>query len=88
MAKQRMRFRDWYQKLGEPVPLGLVPQLLDIPRDEVKRAVKDGQLRVFTFRAETGRVYRMVPRIDLKYYGRNPLTQLQLAAAFRRLLAA
>jgi hypothetical protein len=88
MAAEKLNFKHWYHQADEPVPLHFVPELLNISRTQVARAVKDGKLRVLTFRADNGKVYRMVPRLDLKLYGKNPLTQQGLSHAMRRLLAA
>lgn len=88
MAEQRMSFKRWYADLGEPVPLDLVPEVLGISRQEVIQAVKAGRLRVFTFRADNGKVYCMIRRLDLQIYGNKPLTQRGIATAFRRLMAA
>ena len=88
MAAEKTSFKQWYRQVDEPVPLHFVPDLLKVSRAQVARAVKAGKLRVLTFRADNGKVYRMVPRLDLKLYGKNPLTQQHVSQAMRRLLAA
>lgn len=84
----RMSFKQWYEQLGQPVPLNMVPDALNISPQQVKAAVRQGKLRVFTFRTDNGKVYRMVPRVDLRLYNANPLMHRHLAAAFRQLMAA
>ena len=88
MAIQRMSFKRWHAQTGQPVPLDLVPQLLQVSPAKVRRAVAAGELRVLTFRADNGKVYRMVPRADLHLYGKNPLTIKRLAIAMQKLIAA
>ena len=54
----------------------------------MRTAIRQGKLRVFTFRADNGKVYRMVPRVDIRLYHSNPLQHRHLAAAFRQMMAA
>ena len=74
MATHRTTYKQWYAKLGDAVPVGLVPELLKIPQEQVIRAIHDGELTVHTFRSDNGRVYRMVRLRDIQIYGKNPLT--------------
>lgn len=88
MPAAKTSFKRWYRQTGNPVPLRFVPHALNVSPAEVVQAVKTGRLRVFTFTAENGTTYRLVPWEDIQRYGRNPLTERTLHVAFRRLLAA
>ena len=74
--------------MTRPVPVDLVGRILKVDRDEVIRAVRSGKLRVCTFRADNGKVYRMVPWVDIERFGKNPLTQKQTCQALQRMMAA
>ena len=88
MSGLRTSFRFWWEWLGEPVPLERVPQLLLVGREQVIGAVHEGWIRVSMFRADNGTVFRMVPRMDIRAYGKNPLTHQKLTAALRRMMDA
>ena len=88
MAKRTISFKQWYNELAQPVPLNLVPYLLNMSPVQVRQAVQSGTLRVFTFKADNGQVYRMVRRMDMQRYGKNPLINTQLAGALQHMIAA
>ena len=64
----RMSMKQWKQSLGESLPLERVPDALEMPSMQVLKAVNDGRLKLHTFRAVDGRVFRMVRTRDLSAY--------------------
>ena len=88
MATVRMNFKQWYERLDRPVLVDLVGRILKMDRDEVVRAIRAGRLRVCTFKADNGKVYRMVPWVDIERYGKNPLTLNRSSQALQRMMAA
>ena len=68
------------------MPLALVPKLLGIPAEKVTQAIRRRVLPVHTFRAENGRVFRMVRLRDFQVYGKNPLTLEGMARAVAAML--
>jgi hypothetical protein len=77
MATQRMSYQQWREKLGQVVPLALVPELLRVDAAEVRAAIRRCDLAVHTFRADDGRVFRLVRLRDLQHVGRNRLLTMQ-----------
>ena len=64
----RMSLRQWKDALGQHVALERVPAELGVPSMQVIRAVNRGQLKMHTFRAADGRVFRAVRVRDLTAY--------------------
>lgn len=60
-----MTMRQWKDALGQHVALEQVPRELGVPSMQVIRAVNKGHLRMHTFRASDGRVFRAVRTRDL-----------------------
>ncbi|MAE65445.1 MAG: hypothetical protein CMJ18_14335 [Phycisphaeraceae bacterium] len=90
MATRKLTLKQWCAALGAVVPLDLVPMLLGVSAGEIGRSVRRGALRVFTFRADNGRVFRMVRRVDLDRYRRRApgrITSADFARAFNQLSA-
>lgn len=82
-----MTFRQWHATLREPVHADFVPEMLGISVKEFLQASRDGVLPMRTFRAEDGRVFRMVEMPYIRLYGRNPLlTREQVLRGFARLI--
>ncbi|XAM00583.1 hypothetical protein OT109_04165 [Phycisphaeraceae bacterium D3-23] len=67
-AMATMTMRQWKEALGEHVALEQVPRELGLPSMQVIRAVNQGELRMHTFRASDGRVFRAVRVRDLLAY--------------------
>jgi hypothetical protein len=86
MSVQRLSYRKWRQPLGEVMPIAFVPQVMNVSRDEVAGAVARGELPVFTFRGDDGRVFRMVRISDVQRFNRNPLTMTGMVRALDRLM--
>ena len=86
MTTRSTTFKKWYAELGEAVPVGLVPELLNIPWQQVAGAIRRGELPVYTFRADNGRVFRMVRLLDLQLYRKNPLTVQGMARALAAMM--
>ncbi|MEM9415112.1 MAG: hypothetical protein AAGA29_06475 [Planctomycetota bacterium] len=63
-----MTMRQWKRMLGDHVALEQVPRELGLPSMQVIRAVNQGDLRMHTFRASDGRVFRAVRVSDLQAY--------------------
>lgn len=87
----QMSMKQWKQALGQALPLEQVPTTLDMPSMQVLKAVNDGQLRLHTFRATDGRVFRMVRTRDLEAYQqrlnepRPQITMEGMKRAFREM---
>lgn len=64
----RMSLRQWKDALGQHVALERVPAELGVPSMQVIRAVNQGRLKMQTFRAADGRVFRAVRVRDLAAY--------------------
>lgn len=63
-----MSLRQWKDALGQHVALERVPAELGVPSMQVIRAVNQGRLKMHTFRASDGRVFRAVRVRDLASY--------------------
>ncbi len=74
----KMTYNEWFLRLGNPVPLKLVPSALGITAREVATAIVKQQIKVYTFVTDDGTVHRMVRRDDLQAFGKNPLTHPNL----------
>ena len=66
VATQRMTFKQWQEKLGKSMSIQVVPDALNLQPHEVGRLIKQGHLPLHTFRADDGRVYRMVRSRDVR----------------------
>jgi len=67
MAKVKMTFKQWHASLGgDAVQLGLLPGVLGVSEKAVAKLVVSGQLRMHTFKANDGRVFRLVKRADVQ----------------------
>lgn len=64
----RMSLRQWKDALGQHVALERVAAELGVPSMQVIRAVNQGRLKMHTFRAADGRVFRAVRMRDLAAY--------------------
>ena len=86
MPSHRLTYRQWREPLGEVMPLAFVPQVTEMTRNDVARAVGRGEMPVHTFRGDNGRVYRMVRLVDVQRLQANPLTLKGMARAFDRMM--
>ncbi|MFI4859258.1 MAG: hypothetical protein ACIAXF_01115 [Phycisphaerales bacterium JB063] len=84
-----MTMRQWKQALGEHIALEQVPRETGLPSMQIIRAVNQGELRMHTFRASDGRVFRVVRRSDLQAYRdrlANPLPEVTMEGMKRAFL--
>ena len=90
----RMSLGQWRAALGPHLALEAVPTELGIPGMQVVRAVNQGRLRIHTFRAADGRVFRAVRQRDLEGYrtraqtAEPPITLDGMTRAFEEIAAA
>lgn len=63
-----MTFGDWKKRLGPAVPLERIPGMTSRSPNQVAAAVREGSLRVNTFRGANGRTYQWVRLEDLLRY--------------------
>lgn len=61
------------------MPVALVPQLLNNLQKQLAGAIRHGELPVYAYRADNGRVFRMVRLRDIRLYRNNPLTMRDMA---------
>jgi hypothetical protein len=66
--KNKMSLYAWFKKLGDPVPVDMVPKLTQSEPIKVARAIRDGKMKVHTFKASTGKVFKVVTMRDVKLY--------------------
>lgn len=66
MAKMTMG--QWRQQLGDAVALEEAPKKTGMPSMQLLRALKTGRVKLHTFRASDGRVFRMVRTRDIERY--------------------
>ena len=78
---RRLTFKQWFDELDDPVPLQHVGRLLEMDQPELLREVRAGRLPVHRFKADDGRVWRVVKLSDLMLYRINPLDKKQLMRA-------
>lgn len=84
-----MTMRQWKQALGEHIALEQVPRETGLPSMQIIRAVNQGELRMHTFRASDGRVFRVVRLSDLRAYRdrlANPLPEVTMEGMKRAFL--
>jgi len=83
----KMTLRQWSTWLGDAVHLAEAPRAAVLPTLEIARAIRRGALRVREFRAEDGRVFRMIRRAELDAYAasRPRLTLEGMQRAFASL---
>ncbi len=65
MPAKQMTFREWYQSLGDAMPLPVAAEALGCSQLELIDRIRAGQLKLHTFKAQDGRVFRMVRTSDL-----------------------
>ncbi|MBI1336457.1 MAG: hypothetical protein GC164_05790 [Phycisphaera sp.] len=83
---RRLTMKQWRQRLGETIPLGLAPDALRLSVRDVRRAIHARELPVYTFHATDGRVFRVVRVRDVLMFRRNPLTLKRMTRAMESLL--
>lgn len=66
--KNKMSLHAWFKKLGDPVPVEMLPKLTQTEPGRVARAIHKGDLKVHTFRATTGKVFKVVTMRDVKLF--------------------
>ncbi|HAI10804.1 MAG TPA: hypothetical protein DCM28_03815 [Phycisphaerales bacterium] len=66
--KNKMSLHAWFKKLGDPVPVEMLPKLTKTEPGRVARAIHKGDLKVHTFRATTGKVFKVVTMRDVKLF--------------------
>ena len=66
--KNKLSLHAWFKKLGDPVPLEMVPKITQTEPGRVSRAIKKGDMKVHTFTATTGRVFKVVTMRQVKAY--------------------
>lgn len=79
LNRRTMTMGQWIESLGDAVPLEDCPRVLKMSPITVRHAVQQGELRVSTFRAVDGRVFRMVRRSDLVLYKKHQHTRPALS---------
>lgn len=73
-----LTLRDWRKRLGDAVPLTMVPDILNVEAEQVTMAIRRNVISVHSF-AVAGKVYRMVRMDDLRkfaYLRRKPLSMI------------
>lgn len=87
MAKRRITFSRWLEELGDAVPLRMVPALLGLPNETVRRRIEGGLIPVHTFRALNGETRRYVRVADLKRQVAKPELKIEnLRRAFQQIM--
>lgn len=66
--KNKLSLHAWFKKLGDPVPLEMVPKITKTEPSRVSRAIKKGDMKVHKFTATTGRVFKVVTMRQVKAY--------------------
>ena len=86
-STRTMTLRQWMTSLGDAIPLADAPQASGLPALELARGIRRGELAVREFRAEDGRVFRMIRKADLdKFAEARPRITLEgMKHAFRHL---
>ncbi|MGB0766914.1 MAG: hypothetical protein ACPGYV_04315 [Phycisphaeraceae bacterium] len=78
----QMTMGQWRRRLGDAVALEEAPRQSGLTSMQVLKAVKTGKVRLHTFRAADGRVFRMVKTRDLQaYHEKSPAAASQAAAS-------
>lgn len=80
-TKNKMSLYAWFKKLGDPVPVEMVPKLTQSEPGRVARAIQKGDLKVHTFRATTGKVFKVVTMRDVKIYQDKLAEEKKMQAA-------
>lgn len=93
MSRRTMTFGQWRAELGQADPLADAPRLLGWSDMQVREAVLAGKLRVSTFHASDGRIFKWVRRtdlIELKQSGApKPVLTLEgMKAAFQQMVSS
>lgn len=83
---------QWFRRLGDPVPVDMIAPLLKIDPAEVSAAIRAGQLTVHTFKAATGRVFRVVRFEDVDQFRKRRNMHLRMqqslfSSAFKKWLS-
>lgn len=83
---------QWFRRLGDPVPVDMIGPLLKIEPAEVSAAIRTGQLPVHTFKAATGRIFRVVRFEDVDQFRKRRNMQLRMqqslfSSAFKKWLS-
>jgi len=63
--KRRITFQQWRAKLGPTMPLRMVPDVLGMTAEQVRRLVERRILEIHTFNALNGKVVRVVKTKDV-----------------------
>lgn len=79
--KNKMSLYNWFKKLGDPVPVEMVPKLTQSEPGRVARAIQKGHLKVHTFRATTGKVFKVVTMRDVKLFQEQLEEEKRMQAA-------
>ncbi|MEM6750033.1 MAG: hypothetical protein AAGA57_07720 [Planctomycetota bacterium] len=90
MHRRQTTLGQWVKSLGASVPLEEVVSTLRLPEAAVRAAVRDGRLRVSTFRSGDGRVFQRVRMADFAAFAKHArsrpmVTPEGMARAFRQL---
>jgi len=86
MQGNKQSYRQWMQLIAPAVPLDLVPQISGRSRAEVMQDIQSQRMPVQTFRAQDGRVFRMVRLKDLVTQEYGKITLKGMARAMESLM--
>ncbi|MEM7681731.1 MAG: hypothetical protein AAF288_07230 [Planctomycetota bacterium] len=90
MHKRATTLGEWVRELGASAPLDEVAVALKLPEAAIRQAVRDGRLRVSTFRSGDGRVFQRVRMADYAAFAKRVkakpvITMEGLGRAFRQM---
>lgn len=68
MAGRQMSFRRWREQLGEAITIEEAASAFRLTLPEIGAAARRGRLPVYAFRAQDGRVFRLIRVDDLLNY--------------------
>ena len=66
--KNKMSLHAWYKKLGDPVPVEMLPKLTKTEPGRIARAIQKGDMKIHTFKATTGKVFKVVTMREVKAF--------------------
>jgi hypothetical protein len=76
-----MSLYNWFKKLGDPVPVEMLTKLTQSEPMRIARAIQKGDLKVHTFRATTGKVFKVVTMRDVKLFQEKLIEEKKMQQA-------